>query len=190
MPRRASSSSSVRAASAGSIAPGPVDTRVSDRQGSGPSAAAASTASRTTWPPKECPSRCKGVPSAVSAPVSARTSAPSAPTPYAAGSSGPPVSYCPRWSTAVTRYPAAASGSSSAMKSSLLPVNPGTSSAEPRTGPAGSARSAANSPRPVTTRSARAHRGSVRNGGVLMGCSPCCPAGDPPVRRGLPAPRA
>ncbi len=62
------------------------------------------------------------------------------------------------------------------MKSSLLPVNPGTSSADPRTGPAGSARNAANSPRPVASRSARAHPGNLRNGGVLMGCSPCSPA--------------
>ncbi len=55
------------------------------------------------------------------------------------------------------------------MKSSLLPVNPGSSSAVPRTGPAGgSARSTANPPRAVSSRTLRAEAGSLRNGGVLM----------------------
>ena len=47
---------------------------------------------------------------------------------------GPRDSYCPRPSTATVRYPASASGSCSAMKSSLLPVNPGSSRAVPRSG--------------------------------------------------------
>ncbi len=167
------SSSSVRAASAGSIAPGPVDSSVSDSHGRSPDAD--STASRTTWPPNECPSRCSG-PSAPSSADSARTSAPSARTEYASGSAGPPDSYWPRWSTATVRNPASASGSSSAMKSSLLPVNPGTSSAVPRTGPAGSPRSAAS----PASRTARTHPGSFKNGGVLM--SPCLPAAHPTTR--------
>ncbi|GAA1246046.1 hypothetical protein GCM10009665_41170 [Kitasatospora nipponensis] len=55
------------------------------------------------------------------------------------------------------------------MKSSLLPVKPGTSSAVPRGAPAGSPRSAANVPRAVLSRTAEAQRGSARKRGVLIG---------------------
>ncbi|GAA1199013.1 hypothetical protein GCM10009664_73900 [Kitasatospora gansuensis] len=53
------------------------------------------------------------------------------------------------------------------MKSSLLPVNPGTNNAVPRTGPAGSATNDAKLPREVASRTALAQTGSFRNGGVL-----------------------
>ena len=77
------------------------------------------TAARATRPPKECPTRCGAAPieSATSSTVAASCAGV-----YASGSAGPGDSYCPGRSMATAANPAAASGSISGAKSSLLPV--------------------------------------------------------------------
>ena len=146
-------------AGAGTAA-GPELIRVSEQTAPGSARAAA----RTTRPPKEWPTRCAGRPSPSR---TARTSSASAATSYAAGSSRPTDSNWPRWSSATTGWPAAAIGARRAMKSSLEPVYPGTSSTGAPVGSAGSARSAASGPRGVAIAVGRTPVGWSRYGGLL-----------------------
>src|SRR5215469_1104410 len=152
-------------------APGPELISVSEQT----RAAWASRSSRATRPPKECPSRWmwRGPPFwlAPSASAIMATSAASAGRLYPSASAAAGLSYCPRMSTAITRRPARASGASTGRKSSLLPVYPGISSAGCRSAApaAGSASSAANEPRSVSTVTRRTPSGSRNILGVLMG---------------------
>src|SRR5579875_2675184 len=120
-------------------------------------------------PPKEWPSRwTRPVPPA-SAAATATMSRPSSPSPYPAPSAAGSDSYWPRMSMAATTRPAAASDSSTARKSSLLPVYPGTSSAGWRSPipPGGAAISAANRPREVMRTVCLIRRERRRDRGVL-----------------------
>src|SRR6266545_4454525 len=129
--------------------------------------ASASTAAWPTSPPSEWPTSWLNPPSSL---LTATRSSPSSSSSYAAGSSGPGVWYCPRWSIAYARQPYPASSATSGVKSSLLPVQPGTSRTVPSGTPiSGTAASAARSPRPVLIVMGLTLSGSWSVRGVLTG---------------------
>ncbi len=149
--------------------PGPELSKVSEMIGAVP----ASAASLAISPPRECPSRCRPWPSAMASVIAAMSAA-SSPGAYASAPGAPGLSYCPRMSIAKTRRPADASDCRTGMKSSLLPVKPGMSSAGLRshTPMVGSASSAAKQPRRLSIVTRRTRSGSSSVLGMLTAWQP------------------